>query len=158
MARCLWLLCLLGFPALASEREEHEDVLDMLQRIQGRWRSECRPLEAGARFGYQQTRLVVSFTHFTFSTVEYANAQCLTERSRWQVKYRFVLGNPLETSDGKVAFAIDFAASENSAGASRLYPHNIVHYDSGQLRLGLAPVAPSKERLRQLDYSLTFSR
>lgn len=165
MVRCLRLLHLLGFPALllafpalASERLEQDEVLDMLQRIQGRWRSECRPLDSGARHGYQQTRLVVSLTHFTFSTVEYANAQCLTERSRWQAKYRFVLGGPLQTRDGKVAFAIDFAAGETPTGAGTLYPYNLVHYDSGQLRLGQSPVAPSRERLQQLDYSLTFTR
>jgi hypothetical protein len=154
----LALSLVMALPVAASERLEKDEVLDMLQRIQGRWRSECRPVDSGAHYGYQQTRLVVSFTHFTFSTIEYANAQCLTERSRWQAKYRFVLGGSLLTGDGKVAFAIDFSASEGPAPAGTLYPLNLVHYQSGVLRLGLAPANPSQERLQQLDYSLAFAR
>lgn len=154
---CLAISLMLALPA-GSEPLEKDAVLDMLQRIQGRWRSECRPLDAGARYGYQQTRLVVSFTHFTFSTVEYANAQCLIERSRWLAKYRIVLGSPLLTRDGKTAFAIDFSTAEDPAGLASLYPHNLVHQDSGLLLFGLAPATPSSERLESLDYSVVFRR
>jgi len=145
-------------PVSADERLDAAQVLDMLQRIQGRWRSDCRPVDDGPGHGYQQTRLVVSFTHFTFSTIEYANAQCLTERSRWQAKYRFVLGSPLQTRDSKVAFAIDFSSGEIPSAVETLYPNNLVYSQSGVLLLGQAPLNPSTERLQQLDYSRAFSR
>lgn len=160
MTRVLvWALSLITvLPVVASERLESAEVLDMLQRMQGRWRSECRPVDAGPNHGYQQTRLVVSFTHFTFSTIEYANAQCLIERSRWQAKYRFILGAPMQTHDGKVAFAIDFSSSGGAAGTGTLYPHNLVHAQSGVLLLGRTPATHSKERSQHLDYSVVFSR
>jgi hypothetical protein len=160
MGRLLsWIMgALLALPAAAGPRLEADQVLDMLQKIQGRWRSECRPADAGINGSYQQTRLVVSYTHFTFSTVVYANEKCLTERSRWQAKYRFVLGSPVETRDGKMAFAIDFSSPEDPSGMGNLYPQNIVHYDSGVLHLGRAPALPSQERLQNLDYALPFTR
>ena|SRR5687768_16415906 len=158
MQLLVWAVSLfVVLPVVASERLESAEVLDMLQRMQGRWRSECRPVDTGPNHGYQQTRLVVSFTHFTFSTIEYANAQCLTERSRWQAKYRFILGSPLQTHDGKVAFDVDFS-SEGATGTGALYSHNLVHVQSGILLLGRTPVTPSKERSQQLDYSAVFSR
>lgn len=154
----LALLFFLVVSASASERLDSAETLAMLQNIQGRWRSDCRPLDSGAQFGYQQTRLVVSFTHFTFSTVEYANAHCLSERSRWQSKYRFILGAPLLTRDGKEVFAIDFAESEDPSGMSTLHARNIIHYHQGTLLLGLPLAQSSAERLQQLDYAHPFSR
>lgn len=130
--------------------------LNMLQQIQGSWRSDCLAVATGAR--YQQTKLVVSFTHFTFTLDEFSEPDCRVSRSTAKSRYRFVLRDPLTTPSNIDVFAIDFLAEDVPSGSSALYPLNIIQYESGTLRLGAPPLLEVEERLQRLDRELVFSR
>lgn len=130
--------------------------LNMLQQIQGSWRSGCLAAETGSR--YQQTKLAVSFTHFTFRVDEFAEPDCRVSRSTVKSRYRFVLRDPLTTPSNTDVFAIDFLAEDVPSGSSALYPLNIIQYESGTLRLGAPPLLEVEERLQRLDRELVFSR
>ncbi len=144
--------------ALASERRDTDEILGTLQQIQGRWRGDCRPIAPAGGVGYEETRLVVSFTHFAFSTTEYSDADCRLERGRWQSKYRFVLGPPLATSGGTTVFAIDFTETEDRADRSTLAAQDLIRYRDGILWLGLGPAEPPGARLQHIDEARPFFR
>jgi hypothetical protein len=146
------LLC----PAAFAQMSQPGPALNMLQQMQGVWRSNCQPFISGAR--YQQTKLVVSFTHFAFTTDEFAEPDCRIKRASHKARYRFILRDPFVTLTNIEVFAIDFRPEEISSGISLLHPQNIVKYESGTLRLGSPPVAETEERLQLLDRELIFSR
>lgn len=131
-------------------------ALNMLQQMQGTWRSPCHPVVSGSR--YQQIRLVVSFTHFVFTTDEFAEPDCLIKRATHKARYRFILRDPFVTLANTEVFAIDFLPVETPSGAPTLYLQNIVKYENGTLRLGSPPVTEMSERLQLLDRELIFSR
>ncbi|MBC6906759.1 hypothetical protein DWB84_15000 [Saccharophagus sp. K07] len=151
-----WLLILLSAPVYAQVLTGPGTQLDVLQKIQGRWRSDCHPVEAGPRYGYQRINLTVNFTHFKFSVDEFPSAECATPRSTTESRFRFALREPIVARDGTPAFAIDFAA--DGAVKMNLYPLNIIHYKAGTLRLGEPPVVEIEDRLQELDRELIFKR
>lgn len=142
----------------AQSYSEPGPALNMLEQIQGRWRSQCRPVAEGPGYGYEQTSLTVSFTHFTFVTDIFENSECLVKKTTHASRYRFILREPLMTATGKQAFAIDFQLDNSQDRHFKLHPFNIVGYESGTLRLGEPPVVDSTERLQKLDRELVFSR
>jgi hypothetical protein len=156
--RSLALILLVGFlcsPAMAQISKPGPE-LNMLRQIQGMWRSNCYSVESGSR--YQQTKLVVSFTHFVFTADEFAEPECRVKRATHKARYRFILRNPFVTPANIEVFAIDFRPEEVSSGFPNLYPLNIVKYESGTLRLGAPPVLETQERLQRLDRERLFTR
>lgn len=158
-----WLVCglvslLLVLPAYGQVLTGPGQHLDVLQKIQGRWKSDCHPVEAGPRYGYQRINLIVTFTHFKFSIDEYPAADCMVKRSTSDSHFRYVLRGPVFARDGTPAFAVDFAVEAEKAGHMKLYPFNILNYKAGVLRLGEPPVVETTDRLQELDPNLQFTR
>lgn len=149
---------LIGCPAYSQILPQSGSNLDLLQKIQGRWSSKCRPLDAGARFGYQQTLLVVSFTHFTFTVEEFPTGDCVSKHLARSDKYRFILREPVLIQGQHKGFTVDFSRDEEFEPAIFLYPLNIIHYEAGTLRLGEPPVVETEGRLHKLDRDLVFTR
>ena len=160
--RCIGLLLLFlsNMPvASAQSYAEPGPGLNMLQHIQGRWRSPCRPVDDGPDFGYEQINLSVNFTHFTVVTEVFENSRCLVKKASHTLRYRFILREPIQTPSGEDVFGIDFRPEDADVmGHHLLHPLNIVSYKSGTLRLGEPPVVESAERLQKLDRELIFSR
>lgn len=146
------LVCPSAFAQLLKPGPE----LRVLQQIQGTWRDTCRAIASGSR--YQQTKLIVGYTHFVFATDEFSEPDCRIKRTSHQARYRFVLREPLITQANEEVFAIDFQPEEVSSGFPRLYPLNIIKYERGTLRLGSPPVVETSERLQRLDREQLFSR
>lgn len=149
------ILGLLGPPALAQISKPGPE-LNMLQQMQGTWRGNCHPVISSSR--YQQTKLVVSFTHFAFTTDEFTEPDCRIKRATYKSRYRFILRAPFVTPANTEVFAIDLRPEEISSGIPTLHSLNIVKYESGTLRLGSPPAVETKERLQLLDRELIFSR
>ncbi len=132
--------------------------LEALRQIQGTWRSACHPQPADLGSGFQQIRLNVQFTHFTFTTEEFDEPDCRIKRASSKSRYRFVLRDPFLNKAQEQVFAIDFHVEEIPPGAAPVPSQNILSYKSGTLRLGDPSSASADERLQKLDHSLLFSR
>jgi hypothetical protein len=133
-------------------------TLEVMRQIQGAWRSECHPQPTDLGSGFQQIRLQVQFTHFTFTTEEYDEPDCRIKRASSKSRYRFVLREPFLNKAQEQVFAIDFQVEEIPPGVSPVHPQNILSYKSGTLRIGDPKSARPDERLQKLDRSLLFSR
>lgn len=143
-------------PAALAQMSEPGPGLNMLQQIQGAWRSECHALVSGSR--YQEVRLQVNFTHFIWKFEEFAEPDCRITRATHKARYRFVLRDPFVTLKNIEVFAIDLRPEEISSAITPLHTLNIVKYENGTLRLGAPPATETQERLQLLDRDLIFSR
>lgn len=152
------LLCGINVAAFAQTLSGPGPALNMLQQIQGAWRSSCHPQPEKLGSGFQEIRLTVSFTHFTFSTEEFDEPDCLVKRHSSKSRYRFVLRDPLITQSREPAFAVDFQVEEIPPGIAPIHPANILSYKSGNLYLGESTTADAQERLQKLDQAVFFSR
>lgn len=145
------LLCIQPTAVMGAQLAGSGDVLQMLKKIQGRWQSDCFP---GTAARYQQETLIFSFTHVRYVVIEYPSSSCVKEVSRHSTKYQFILGDALETRDGRLVYAIDFVNGDD-AEVDTLPRFNIVHYSDGELLLGRADSpeykAPPNERKRFID-------
>ena len=157
LAHCLVLVAL-SCAAGAQTLSTPGPGLEALRQIQGTWRSACHPQPADLGSGFQQIRLHVQFTHFTFTTEEFDEPDCRVKRASSKSRYRFVLRDPFLNKSQEQVFAIDFQAEEIPPGAAHVPAHNILSYKSGTLRLGDPSSASPDERLQKLDHSLLFSR
>jgi hypothetical protein len=152
------LLCGMSAATVAQTFSSPGPALNMLQQIQGGWRSSCHPQPAALGSGFQQIRLTVQFTHFTFLTEEFDEPDCRIKRAGNKSRYRFALREPFVTESQEKVFAIDFQPEEISPGVSPIYPLNIVSYKSGKLYLGEPSASDVQERLQKLDRAVFFSR
>ena len=148
-------LALCSFSAQAQISEPGPG-LNILQQMQGAWRSKCHALVSGSR--YQEIRLQVSFTHLTVTADEFEEPDCLIKRATHNARYRFILRDPFVTLKNIPVFAIDFRPEEISPGIAPLHALNIVQYESGTLRLGSPPAVETQDRLQLLDRELIFFR
>lgn len=156
-ALCLVLFAL-SFAAGAQTLSTPGPGLEVLRQIQGAWRSACHPQPADLGSGFQQIRLNVQFTHFTFTTEEFDEPDCRIKRASSKSRYRFVLRDPFLNKAQEKVFAIDFHAEEIPPGVAPVHPLNILSYKSGTLHLGDASSAGPEDRLQKLDRTLLFSR
>lgn len=123
--------------------------LRMLQKIQGKWQSGCMPHEDVSR--YQRQFFRFSFTHLRQRDVHFADAICSIEVGQKQVEYRYTLGEALDLSAGKRAFALNLEVVDGSAVEAQLHRYNIAHYSDGALLFGLDGNEAPKQRLVTLD-------
>lgn len=161
MDKCLKVFTLIFYaaffaPEATAQMSEPGPALNMLQQMQGAWRSDCHAMVSGSR--YREIRLQVNFTHFIVTAEEFAEPDCRIMRATHKARYHFILRDPFVTLKNIEVFAIDFLPEELSPEIAPLHPLNIIKYESGTLRLGSPPAVETPARLQLLDHELMFSR
>jgi len=151
------LLAVLFSPQVtADDLAKRGDKLGMMQKIQGAWRDKCRPIPESDK--WKLTKLVVSYTHFTFKITEYKSRRCISELGRRQEKYLYSLGQSLESLSGQAVFAVDFKRDTREPAKYPIYPKNIIRYEKGQLLLGKKMFKANGQRLVRLNSKEPYVR
>lgn len=128
-------------------------VVDVLQRMQGKWKTECTADNDISR----QQHLAVTFTHIEVSRTEFSDSECRLERQRLKTRFRFTLTEPIITQNGDRAFALNLIEEAGTEGsdAARL---NLIRVAAGKLVLGDPEFSPTQKRPSHLDYRTVFTR
>lgn len=153
----LFQVIFISLPSYAADLAGSADTLGMLQKIQGSWRTKCRPVMS-TKNAFSITKLSVSFTYFTFKTTEYKTGRCVHVIKKAEEKYKFGIRGAIPLVSGKDAFAVDFKEVNNFGSAGGIYSLNIIRFEDGQLFLGDDFVDPKGKRLTKLDLQVPFVR
>ncbi len=153
--KALIALVLVSLAATAAARQSVSPgaAVDVLQRMQGRWKTECAANENAS----QQKHLAVTFTHMVVSDREFTDRECRIEHQRSQRRFRFTLTEPVITTGGERAYALNL--SEDAAGSGvEPFQLNLVRVEAGKLVLGDPEFSPAGVRPIGLDYRTVFIR
>lgn len=152
----LYIAALFAPLANASDLIGSGERLRMMQKIQGQWSNRCEPFTRVPKELFGATHIDISYTHLTVSKHIFKDSRCLHTADIRKAKYRYVLGEPVRTAQGKFAFELNLQA-ESDEGAS-LNPLNIILYEKGALYLGLWQDSEVGERLQKLDVDNPYKR
>lgn len=148
-----FVLLSLTAQALARQTVTSGAMVDMLQRMQGKWKTECAVIGDTSR----QQHLSVTFTHMVVSRQEFSDTECRLERQRLQRRYRFTLTDTVITTGGERAYALNLAEDGADEGRESGW-FNLIRVDAGKLLLGDPEFSPTQTRPNRLDHSTVFAR
>lgn len=149
-----WVLVSLAATAYARQSVSPGAVVDVLQRMQGSWKTECTAIENAGR----QQHLTVTFTHITVSRREFSGTECRVERQRSQRRYRFTLTEPVITTGGDRAYALNLSEDVVAGSGVEPFQLNLIRVEAGKLVLGDPEFSPARVRPDRLDHRTVFTR
>lgn len=130
------------------------ELLRMIQKIQGTWRSGCQSAHDSQ---FQSIRLRFTYTHFIVESRVFEDNSCMRLTSTTESIYRYSVGNKLALPNGDVAYELDLAVKESAPHVKTWYPANLVSYRDGGLLFASRPVTGSG-RAQRLDATRPFVR